>query len=67
LGLNQQVFVGSPEPCSNGVVGDEETASRFRFAPASYRTKFQDGHPLNCCVLRSSMRVDTLHPGAVDS
>ena len=65
-GLNQRVIVGSPEPRSDRVIGDEEAASRFRFAPASHRPQFQDGHPFNRRVLRSSVRGDTLHPGAVD-
>jgi hypothetical protein len=28
--------------------------------------KFENGHPFNPCILRSSMRIDSLHAGTVD-
>ena len=66
-GLNEQVVVGTPQPRSDGVVGQEETAGRFRFAPASHGPQLQDGHPLDGCVLGTSVRDDTLHPCTVDA
>ncbi len=46
-GLDQGIVVNSLKPRSDGIVGNKEVASRFRFAPTSHRTKFEDGSTLS--------------------
>ena len=48
---------GSPKPHSDRVIGDEESPSRFRLAPATHCAKFQDGHPPGWQILRSLVRI----------
>jgi hypothetical protein len=67
VGLNQQIVVGSPQPRSDRVVRGKESASRFRFAPTSHRTKLEDSHPFYAGVLGTSVGDDALYPSAVDS
>ena len=66
VGIDQRIIVGSTQPCSDGVVGNTEVASRFRFVPATHGPQLQDGHPFCAGVLWSSVWGNSLHACAVD-
>ena len=65
--LHQRVVVGTLQPRSDGVVGDQEVASRLGLVPAAHGPQLQDGQALHACVLRPSLGRNALHASAVEA